>query len=70
MHEVLTDNENAVLFPPRNPEALAEKIIYLIHDSELRSAIAKKGEQLVRTKYNWEQFAHQVEQICEHITLP
>jgi glycosyltransferase involved in cell wall biosynthesis len=67
VHEVLSNNVDAVLFPPRNPAALAEKITTLMSDPELCSAIAKMGMQLIRTKYNWEQFAHQVEELFKRV---
>jgi glycosyltransferase involved in cell wall biosynthesis len=64
VHEVLTDNQNALLFPPRNPEALAGKVEYLIRHPRERERIARAGMELVRTKYNWEEFARQVAGIC------
>ncbi|HET8890689.1 MAG TPA: glycosyltransferase family 4 protein [Candidatus Angelobacter sp.] len=63
VHEVLTDGENAFLFPPRNPEALAAKIQSVATQPALRARVAKQGMELVRTKYNWEQFARQVAQV-------
>jgi glycosyltransferase involved in cell wall biosynthesis len=67
VHEVLTDNVDAVLFPARSPEALAEKIELLMSQPRLRSEIASRGMHLVRTKYNWEQFAHQVAEACADV---
>jgi len=64
VHEVLTDGENAFLFPARNPEALAAKIQSVATQPELRAKVAQHGMELVRTKYNWEQFARQIEQVC------
>lgn len=63
VHEVLTDGENAFLFPPRNPEALAAKIQSVAAQPALRTRVAQHGMELVRTKYNWEQFARQVAQV-------
>jgi len=63
VHEVLTDSENAFLFPPRNPEALAAKIQSVAAEPALRAKVAQRGMELVRTKYNWEQFARQVAQV-------
>ncbi len=60
VHEVLTDNENAILFPARAPKALAEKIDLLATQPQLRQKIAQAGMTLVRTTYNWEQFANQI----------
>ncbi len=67
VHEVLTDNENAILFPARNPEALAQKIHYLMSQPAERSRIAQAGLALVRTKYNWEEFARQVAALCDKL---
>jgi glycosyltransferase involved in cell wall biosynthesis len=64
VHEVLTDNEDAMLFPARNPNALAERIDYLMNHPQERSRIAQAGLTLVRTKYNWEEFARQVSALC------
>jgi glycosyltransferase involved in cell wall biosynthesis len=67
VHEVLTDGENALLFPPRNPDALAARIHELATQPALRARIAQQGMELVRTKFNWEQFAIQIEQVCEEL---
>jgi len=64
VHEVLTDGEDAFLFPARNPEALAARIQSVATQPELRAKVAQHGMELVRTKYNWEQFARQIEQVC------
>jgi D-inositol-3-phosphate glycosyltransferase len=69
VHEVLTDGENALLFPPRNPEALAQKIEWLIGRPEDRGRIAQAGLHLVRAKYNWEEFARQVAALCRELAL-
>jgi glycosyltransferase involved in cell wall biosynthesis len=63
VHEILTDNETAVLFPARQPEALAAKIEMLVIHPELKRGIAEAGMRLVRTNYNWERFAEQMEQV-------
>ena len=68
VHEVLTDNENAFLFPARAPKTLAEKIELLATQPQLLQTVAHAGMMLVRTTYNWEQFAKQISQICEQAT--
>lgn len=67
VHEVLTDGENAFLFPPRNPEALAAKIQSVANQPALRARVAQQGMELVRTKYNWEQFGRQVAQVFQDL---
>ena len=65
VHEILTDNENAILFPARTPKALAEKLELLVNQPELRQRIAQAGMTLARTTYNWERFAKQISEICD-----
>jgi glycosyltransferase involved in cell wall biosynthesis len=65
--EVLTDQQDAILFPARDPASLAGKIELLMAQPELRSNIARRGLQLVREKYNWEQFASQVSRLCSQL---
>jgi D-inositol-3-phosphate glycosyltransferase len=67
VQEVLTDNENAILFPPRNPQILGEKIAHLICRQDEQQRIGQAGMLLARTKYNWERFAQQVSQACEMV---
>ena len=67
VHEVLTDQENAILFPARNPQALSEKIELLANDLRLRQEIARNGMALPRTLYNWNRFADQIVEVCEEI---
>ena len=67
VHEVLTDDENAILFPARKPEVLAQKISYLMDQPQVRSRIAQAGMTLARTKYNWEEFARQVSEVCHQV---
>ncbi|MGH9529441.1 MAG: glycosyltransferase family 4 protein, partial [Terriglobales bacterium] len=64
VHEVLTDNYDSLLFPPKTPKALADKIETLITQPELRKTIAENGMRLVNQKYNWDRFADQIEAIA------
>ncbi len=63
VHEVLTDNKTAILFPPRNPAALADRIERLVAEPALRLAIAEAGMRLARTEYNWQRFAGDVSEV-------
>jgi glycosyltransferase involved in cell wall biosynthesis len=67
VHEVLTDGEDAFLFPPRDPEALAARIYFVATQPALRAQVAQRGMELVRTKYNWERFAEQVSRVFKDI---
>jgi glycosyltransferase involved in cell wall biosynthesis len=67
VHEVLADQENAMLFSPRKPEELASKIEMLVNQPDLRSEIARKGMTLARDIYNWGRFAEDVAKVCDEI---
>jgi glycosyltransferase involved in cell wall biosynthesis len=67
VHEVLTDGENAFLFPARNPKALAARIQSVATQPTLRAEVAQQGMDLVRRKFNWEQFARQISQVCNEL---
>ena len=60
----LADQENALLFSPRNPEELAGKIEVLVSHPDLRYEIARKGMKLARDTYNWDRFTEQIETAC------
>jgi glycosyltransferase involved in cell wall biosynthesis len=59
VHEVLTDQETALLFPARDPVALAQRIAWLAANPEFRRSIAQKGMTLARNTYTWKRFAEQ-----------
>jgi glycosyltransferase involved in cell wall biosynthesis len=67
VHEILKDQENAILFSPRDPKTLADKIEMLAGNPKLRNDIAGKGMNLARETYNWDQFTRQVEAACRHL---
>lgn len=69
VQEVLTDGENALLFSPRNPDAMAARIQELMTHPALCARIAQQGMDLVRTKFTWEQFARQIEKVCKEVVL-
>jgi glycosyltransferase involved in cell wall biosynthesis len=67
VHEVLTHGENAMLFPPRDPQALAQQIEALASQPQLTRKIAQNGMQLARETYNWDRFADQISRVCQEI---
>jgi glycosyltransferase involved in cell wall biosynthesis len=67
VHEVLTDSQTAILFPPRNPAALAGRIEELVNNPTLRLSIASEGMRLARGQYNWQQFARSISEIFSQV---
>lgn len=67
IHEILVNGETALLFPARDPLALAEKIDSLINSPELRAAIAQRGMELVRAEYNWKRFGEKMADVFQSV---
>lgn len=64
VHEALMDGDNAILFSPKDPELLAQKIGTLVSQPELRREIAQKGMQMVREENGWREYARRVSDVC------
>jgi len=65
MQDIVKDNENALIFQQKNPAQLAEKVIQLLDDKELRLALGKKGRQIMLNRYDWEIIATRYKSLIE-----
>jgi glycosyltransferase involved in cell wall biosynthesis len=61
--------ETALLSPVRSPQKLAENVLRLVRDPELRFRIAHQGHECVR-KYGWSGAVDSFEQLLRHSRLP
>lgn len=52
--EMAKHEETALLSPIKNPNKLAENIMRLIEDDELRIRLAKNGEHYIKEHFTWE----------------
>lgn len=50
--EVIRDDENCFLVPPRNPKAMPEKVIYLLQHPGAARQMGDRGSQVV-VKYDY-----------------
>lgn len=50
---------------PENPGALAEAILNLLENSDLRTAMGSKGLSYVTENYSWHSVAKQVDKVCK-----
>jgi glycosyltransferase involved in cell wall biosynthesis len=50
----IIDGYNGSLVPPRDPEAIAQKILYLSENPEKTKEMGKKARQLAEEKFNIE----------------
>ena len=48
----ITDGDNGLLFSPGNVEALAEKIVRLLNDAELRERVGQRGRERVMAEFD------------------
>jgi glycosyltransferase involved in cell wall biosynthesis len=53
VYEFAGDGETALLAPVRQPEALADKLVNLIQDDELRKRLAEAGYRKIQ-EFTWE----------------
>ena len=51
--EVIEQGKTGLLIPPRNPEALADAIMKLIKDEQLRIKMGMEGRKKVERVYDW-----------------
>ncbi len=66
--EIIEDGVNGFLIQPKDPVAVAEKIIQLIEDKTLRTTIRENNLKKVREKYDLEPVARTFEDIYCQIT--
>lgn len=65
--EWITNGTNGLLFPPKNPTALAEKAIQLIENEDLRKSFGKKCFQIVKQKASWKDCVSKMERIYQSL---
>jgi glycosyltransferase involved in cell wall biosynthesis len=63
--EWIEDGVNGFLFPPRDSEALAEKINQLIGNPQLRKSFGKKCVQIITQKATWDKCVASMEAVYE-----
>jgi glycosyltransferase involved in cell wall biosynthesis len=66
--EVVQDGGNALLLQRQDdPGELAEKILELLRDRELRQRLGRQGREWVSNNFSWEQIAHRLEQVYDEV---
>jgi len=61
--EVIKDEVNGFLVPPKNPKALAERIVQLLQDNVLGTTISQMAAQTVREQFSMQEMVRKVEQV-------
>ena len=63
--EWITDGENGFIVPQNDPKMLAEKIVYLIENSETRTKFGKINRKLIEDRAEYEKEMGKVEKLYE-----
>ncbi len=58
--EIIRDGKNGYLIPPRDPEAIAEKVIDLIEHPDRRHDMEENGYQTFLTEFSYDAFSQKV----------
>ena len=64
--DAVKDGENGLLVPPRDPEKLADAIIYLLENENIRKKMGKNGREKVED-YSWERIAEMTEKVYKGV---
>jgi len=67
LSEIIKDFENGFLVKPKNPEKIAEKVIFLLNDEKLRKTISKNNKEEAK-KYCWKNVIEKLENIYFKLT--
>jgi len=65
--EIVEDGENGFLIEPKDPVALADKIIKLIDNKTLRETMSKNNKKKAKEKYDLKPVAHIFDKIYEEL---
>jgi len=65
--EVVRDGETGFLVPPRDPEAIAERVGLLIKDFRLRKRMGEAARGFIVKNYSWKENALQMERLYQLI---
>ena len=65
--EAVLHEETGLLVPPNEPDALAEAIIRLLKDDDLRERLGRAGRRRVEEELNWPAIARKVHGILEDV---
>ena len=71
LQETVRDGETGLLVTPEDPQALADAVIRLLRDEELRRTLGKNGRRYIETHFNerdtleaWYQYYERIAQRC------
>lgn len=64
--EIVKHGENGLLVEPKNPAQIAEKVLQLLENSELRERISRNNRERVKN-YTWERVINSLEEVYKAV---
>ncbi|MBP7216798.1 MAG: glycosyltransferase, partial [Candidatus Omnitrophica bacterium] len=68
--ELVVEGKTGYLVPPKNPKALADKIVALLKDKTLRVVMGRAGRKRVEDLFTSQRMAQETEQLYESLVQP
>ncbi len=65
--EVVVDGQTGLLVPPGDPQAIADRLLFLHENRDLARELGRNGRAFVREKYEWSACVEQVERIYQRL---
>ena len=65
--EAVVDGETGFLVPPKDPQAIAEKVIFLLKNPQIAKEMGEKGYQKVKENFTQERLARNYEKLYEEL---
>jgi glycosyltransferase involved in cell wall biosynthesis len=65
--EAILDGTTGILVPPRDSDAIAQAIIRLIEDTDLRESMSREGPHFAARHYDWEKNAGRVGELYDSL---
>jgi len=65
---VIDNDENGLLVPPKDPEALAKAIIKILKDPKLAKKMGENGYKKVKENFTWDKQVEKTKKIIELLT--
>ena len=67
IRDIIVDGMTGLIVPEKDPEALADKILMLLENAELRSALGRDGRSFVWERYDWQNIGAQYRAFFEEM---
>ena len=64
--DIIRDGENGILVPLRSSKSLAEKVIYLLENEDIREKIAQRAAETARD-YTWDMIARRTIEVFQNL---